>query len=134
MKFLLDVNALVALGYGPHEFHERVSLWIERSRRKAKLELATCSITELGFARVLSSAGPYQSTVLQAKALLLHLKRSEKLSFVFLDDAHDISRLPGWVFAPRQITDGHLLSLARANSFQLATLDQRIPGAFTIPD
>jgi predicted nucleic acid-binding protein len=28
MKYLLDVNALVALGFLEHEFHERVARWV----------------------------------------------------------------------------------------------------------
>jgi hypothetical protein len=48
-------------------------------------------------------------------------------------DTHDISHLPEWVKTPKQITDGHLLQLARANGAVLATLDRRIPGAFLIP-
>lgn len=45
----------------------------------------------------------------------------------------DISHLPKWVRTPKQITDGHLAELARANEAVLATLDRRIPGAFVIP-
>lgn len=45
----------------------------------------------------------------------------------------DISHLPKWVRTPKQITDGHLAELARANEAVLATLDRRTPGAFVIP-
>jgi len=38
-----------------------------------------------------------------------------------------------WVKTPKQITDGHLAQLAKANGAILATLDGRIPGAFLIP-
>lgn len=30
MRYLLDVNALVALGFLEHEFHERISLWLQK--------------------------------------------------------------------------------------------------------
>jgi len=30
MKYLLDVNALIALGFLEHEFHERVAQWVQR--------------------------------------------------------------------------------------------------------
>ena len=53
MKYLLDVNALVALGFGNHEFHARVAYWL---RAQQFPDLATCSITELGFLRVLVQA------------------------------------------------------------------------------
>jgi len=56
MKYLLDVNALVALGFLQHEFHERVAAWVRTSIAKGTVEMATCSITELGFVRVLVQA------------------------------------------------------------------------------
>ncbi|MGO9212157.1 MAG: PIN domain-containing protein [Terriglobales bacterium] len=133
MKNLLDVNALVALGFLQHEFHERVAGWVHALASKAVPQLATCSITELGFVRVLAQAPPYGLTISQARDLLLRLKTAKTLQFTFIPDGHDISLLPGWVKTPKQITDGHLAQLAKANAAILATLDSRIPGTFLIP-
>lgn len=108
MTCLLNVNALVALGFLQHEFHERMAAWVRASMAKEPLELATCSITEVGFVRVLAQAPQYGFTVGQARELLLRLKSSSVLPFKFLPDDHDISRLPAWVKTARQITDGHL--------------------------
>lgn len=130
MIYLLDVNAVVALGFMNHEFHDRVTLWMRSAR---SLELATTSITELGFVRVLSQAPAYGLTVVQARTLLLRLKQSRSFPFHFLSDIHDISKLPGWVRAPKQITDGHLSQLAKGHGAVLATLDEDIPGSFLIP-
>lgn len=130
MKYLLDVNTLVALGFGNHEFHTRVTSWL---RAQQFPDLATCSITELGFVRVLAQAPAYGFTIAQARTLLLRLKDSEVLRFVFISDDQDISHLPSWVRAPKQITDGHLVKLASMNGGILATLDGRIPGAYLIP-
>ncbi len=41
-------------------------------------------------------------------------------------------RLPGYALGAKQVTDGHLLELAKAASMQLATLDKGIPGACLI--
>ena len=76
MKYLLDVNALVALGFTHHEFHDRVAAWIKAVRFPA---LATCSITELGFVRVLAQAPSYGFTVTQARTFLLRLKKTDAL-------------------------------------------------------
>lgn len=133
MTYLLDVNALVALGFLQHEFHERVAVWVRASATKGTLELATCSITELGFVRVLTQAPQYGFTVLQARDLLLRLKSASVLKFTFLPDDHDISRLPTWVKTAKQTTDGHLSQLARAKEAILTTLDRRIPRALLIP-
>ena len=130
MKYLLDVNALVALGFSHHEFHSRMAAWIHAEKFP---HLATCSISELGFVRVLAQAPGYGFSVAQARTLLLRLKQSRDLSHTFISDNHDISHLPGWVKTPRQTTDGHLIHLARAHDAVLATLDERIPGAYVIP-
>ena len=128
--FLLDVNALVALGFIQHEFHDRVARWVKAEKFPP---LATCSITELGFVRVLAQAPVYGLTVADARHALLRLKRSKVLPFSFVADDHDISHLPTWARAARQTTDGHLLQLAGAHGAVLATLDQKIPGAHLIP-
>lgn len=133
MKYLLDVNALVALGLLQHEFHERVARWVRVLASKETPELATCSITELGFVRVLAQAPPYGFTVFHARNLLLRLKAETIVKFSFIPDDHDISHLPGWVKTPRQTTDGHLAELASGKGTILATLDRRIPRAFIIP-
>jgi predicted nucleic acid-binding protein len=134
MRYLLDVNALLALAVLEHEFHPRVANWVERLARRGAPELATCSITELGFVRVLGQAQQYGSSVAQACELLLELKNSKGMRSTFIPDDRDISHLPKWVRTPRQTTDGHLAELAKANASVLATLDRRIPGAFVIPE
>jgi len=133
MRYLLDVNALVALGFYQHEFHERVSAWVRKISADAATELATCSITELGFVRVLAQALPYGFNVPQARQLLLKLKSARIVRFAFITDDHDISHLPAWVKAGRQTTDGHLAHLATSKGAILATLDQKIPRSFLIP-
>jgi len=130
MMYLLDVNALVALGFINHEFHDRVASWVQSHDSP---RLASCSITELGFVRVLAQAPSYGFSVTQARTLLLHLKETRVSPLAFIPDAHDVSHLPTWVRAPKQITDGHLTKLASANSAMLATLDENIPGSYFIP-
>lgn len=130
MKYLLDVNALVALGFAQHEFHVRVAAWLRAEQFPG---LVTCSITELGFVRVLAQAAAYGFTVEQARHLLLRLKAAGSPRFTFLADDHDVSHLPAWAKSPKQTTDGHLIALASANEAILTTLDAKIPGAYLIP-
>ena len=131
-RYLLDVNALVALGFNEHEFYERVVSWFH-TLRPGEDEFATCAITELGFVRLLTQAPLYGFSVAEAKHSLLRLKSSGDIAFGFVADDHDASRLPGWVKTPKQTTDGHLAQLAKANDAVLATLDRGILGAFLIP-
>ena len=130
MMYLLDVNALVALGFQQHEFHRRVTEWL---RRESPIHLATCSITELGFIRILAQASEYGLTVAEARVLLLRLKALQAQRFTVVQDGNDASCLPSCVKTAKQITDGHLAELAKANRALLATLDRKIPGAFLIP-
>jgi uncharacterized protein len=132
MIFLLDVNALLALGIQEHEFHARVGKWVKKTAA-SETAFATCAITELGFLRVLLQASYAGATVAQGQKLLKLLKSAKQLRFQFLLDDHDASHLPDWVKWPKQITDGHLAALAKANGAVLATLDERIPGAYLIP-
>jgi predicted nucleic acid-binding protein len=133
MTYLLDVNALVALGYLQHEFHPRVAAWLN-SHVASSRTLATSSITELGFVRVLAQTPFYGFTVTQARDLLLRLKAEPVLAFTFIADDQDISSLPSWAAKPVSLTDGHLAQLAKASGAILATLDRKIPGSFVIPE
>jgi hypothetical protein len=130
MKYLLDVNALIAYGFRRHDFHDRIGAWI-RSRKSD--HFLTCSITELGFVRVLGNVRTYGIDVARAKSLLQELKGWNALPLEFISDGNDISFLPKWAKSPAQTTDGHLVQLANANGAVLATLDEGIPGAFLIP-
>jgi predicted nucleic acid-binding protein len=130
--YLLDVNALVALGLSEHEFHDRIARWIRSLNANGKLELATCSITELGYMRVLLQAPHYAFSVAEARDLLQRIKKANGLKFTFIQDDHDLSHIPAWVKTAKQTTDGHLEQLAKANGAILATLDRGIPGAFQI--
>jgi predicted nucleic acid-binding protein len=130
MKYLLDVNALIAFGITQHQFHQRVVDWIRSQRGSTIL---TSSITEIGFVRVVASVAAYGLSVVQARMLLLGMKGNAAQPLTFLADENDISVLPAWVKSPAQTTDGHLLQLAKANAAVFATLDKGIPGAFLIP-
>lgn len=132
MIYLLDVNALVALGFQAHELHERAGHWVRGLEEED--ELAVCPITELGFVRVLNQAQQYQVGIEDARTLIARLKANRRRSFRFIADDHGVERLPRWVKKGRQTTDGQLAELAKAHSAMLATLDEGIPGAFLIPE
>jgi predicted nucleic acid-binding protein len=133
MRYLLDVNALVALGFLEHQFHNRVTNWMNDLTSKGIPELASCSITELGFIRVLAQAPQYSISVEQARMMLTRLKIKKTLKFTFVVDDQEVSKLPAWVKTAKQTTDGHLVQVARAHGAVLATLDRKIPTALVIP-
>ncbi len=130
MRYLLDVNVLIALGFQFHAFHNRVALWLQA---EGFPPIATCSITELGFVRVLAQNPTYGLSVIEARALLEQFKQGSKSPIFGVTDDHGAAEIPSWVNVPRHITDGHLLQLASARGLTFATLDEKIPGAFVIP-
>ena len=130
MKYLLDVNTLVALAHQGHADHSRVIRWFA-SLIGSDANLATCAITEIGFVRVSIQAG-FEWDAPSAIDTLRGLKESSRIPFELIADPLGADRLPPYVKGAKQVTDGHLLELATECSMRLATLDKGIPGAFSV--
>jgi len=131
VKYLLDINTLIALGHTSHIHHIRMIQWYQ-SILGEETSLHTCSICELGFVRVSVQAG-LQSDVASSRTALAKLKASSKILFTLLSDDLGADCLPAYAKVPNKLTDGHLLELARHHGAKLATLDTGIPGALLIP-
>jgi toxin-antitoxin system PIN domain toxin len=127
MKYLLDVNVLVAACHTGHSSHERVRRWFSGLK---DAEFLTSPITELGFVRV-SVHGSLQPSVAVAVAAFDRWKKATKARFV-MDDV-GTAQLPAWADSAAKTTDGHLMALAQAHGAKLATLDTRIPDAVLLP-
>jgi toxin-antitoxin system PIN domain toxin len=130
VRYLLDVNLLVALGHTRHVHHARAERWLKAIVSTATA-LETCAITELGFVRVSGQAG-LQPDVRTAQLALAKLKASSPVKIAVRPDSLGADRLPSYVRNPGEVTDGHLLELARAHGAQFVTLDGGIPGALLI--
>jgi predicted nucleic acid-binding protein len=132
--FLLDVNALLAMGYSAHVHHARVMSWLrgENAAVGSPAVVASCAITELGFVRIASGPAALADNVHAAQSELQVLKREHGV--VFFADEVTADNLPAWVTKPKQTTDGHLLQLATSHRARFATLDRWIPGADLIPE
>ncbi|MFT4103256.1 MAG: PIN domain-containing protein, partial [Burkholderiaceae bacterium] len=125
---LLDVNALLALGWAEHEAHARV---VQRLSRHTALRWATCPITQLGFIRISSTSGIFSRSLSpqQAQAALAALCQDRQHHFLgehpsVLDCS--FAELQG----PRQTTDAYLVALARHHGLRLLTLDKRLANTF----
>lgn len=124
MKYLLDVNALVAALWSTHEHHARIHQWLA-ARGEADAMLA-CSVTELGFIRVINAA--YGVPIDEAKAALAEFRRRAALEF--LESAPSpLQLLPAGTRSHKQVMDAYLIGLAEHHGAKLATLDRGIPGA-----
>lgn len=130
MRYLLDVNVLLALAHTGHTLHPKAIGWYALIAGSAT-GFHTCSITELGFVRVSVITG-LQPDIASAKHALDVLKSSSKVRFELISDDLGVSQLPTFVKKPQSITDGHLSELAKKNSFRFVTLDRRIPNSVYI--
>jgi toxin-antitoxin system PIN domain toxin len=118
---LLDVNALVALAWDSHVHHATMRTWFAANRAAG---WATCPITESGFVRVSSNPKvlPSPIGVEAARAVMSALRAADGHRFladdVSITDA-DVPRMSAY----RQVTDAHLLTLARRHDARLVTFD-----------
>ena len=128
MTYLLDVNALLALGFTHHSEHARVARWM---RGWSGDQVASCSITEIGFVRIACGVAGLAKDATAARQMLGRLKSAAGMALI--PDANGAADLPPWVLRPAHVMDGHLLALAAKHGGRLATLDRGIRGAFLIP-
>jgi toxin-antitoxin system PIN domain toxin len=118
---LLDVNALIALAWDSHVHHSSMRAWFAENSGGG---WATCPVTESGFVRVSSNpkALPIAIGVEAARGVLSVLRALDGHRFlvdnVSLSDG-DVPVINGY----RQVTDAHLLTLARRCGVRLVTFD-----------
>lgn len=119
---LLDVNALVALAWDSHVHHQAVRLWFQGAAGDGWL---TCPITESGFVRISSNHKvlPTAITVDDARRVMTSLRRHRGHDFVVDDVSITDDDVPA-VAGHRQVTDAHLLTLARRHGTRLVTFDR----------
>ena len=133
MRFLLDVNVLIAWGWADHADHQRVTEWLSAVLKNGEDTLLTSAIPELGFVRVSVHRSQGKVTAAQAGTMLDGMLREWRGSHEFLPDDQPARIWPAWCQGAARTTDAHLLALAKAHQAELATLDAGIPGGFLIP-
>ncbi len=127
MRSLLDINVLLALFDGSHEFHERAREWLTAAITDG---WASCPITQNGFVRIISQPR-YPNPVPTPAAI-------ERLARACATDHHEfwpstVSILdrttvdPTVIRGPKQVTDICLLALAVENGGRFVTFDGRVP-------
>jgi uncharacterized protein len=123
---LFDINFLLALAWPQHQFHPIAQSWFDRHNAGG---WATCTVTQLGFIR-LSSNPSYlpkcEKTPEEARQLLLELVAHPKHRFLSNLEApvhlSEISR----IFGHQQLTDAHLLGVARLSKAKFVTFDKGV--------
>jgi len=113
---LLDANVLIALVVSDHVHHDAAEHWF------AGLDdsFATCPITQGSLVRLLIRQGQNAE---DARAVVIALTHSPRHEFWPDSVSFADFELQG-VIGHRQVTDGYLAQLARANRGRLATFDR----------
>jgi toxin-antitoxin system PIN domain toxin len=114
VSHLLDVNFLIACGWQSHAEHARASRWLSRAK-----SFATSPISEMGFLRV-SLSPAFGARFEDAIAALEGIVRMRGHRFV--RDGTRAGSLP-LVATSKDVTDAHLVYLARHHRLKLATFD-----------
>jgi uncharacterized protein len=119
---LLDVNVLVALAWESHVHHATARAWFTVDAADG---WATCAVTENGFVRVSSNPKvlPHAIGVEAARAVLAGLRAAEGHRFV-VDDVSICDADVPMMAGHRQVTDAHLVTLARRAGLRLVTFDR----------
>jgi hypothetical protein len=133
-RYLLDVNALLALLDRAHSFHHAAWAWRARTHDARWM---TCPLVQNGVVRIASQEKypNYLGTAAEVRGRLGRLCAHPRHEFCpddisLLDDAH-LARPE--LLTPLRLTDVYLLALARHHGAKLATFDRGIP-AEAAPD
>jgi toxin-antitoxin system PIN domain toxin len=124
---LLDINILTALLWPAHEHHVVAHRWFGD---RASAPWASCSLTQLGFVRIVSNPAFSRDALSPADALALLAENLAHPAHEFWTDrlqvpvaVHGIeARLQGY----RQLTDAYLLALAHRRKGVFATFDRGV--------
>jgi uncharacterized protein len=125
---LLDVNLLISLAWPNHVHHASARAWF--GARDSR-HWATSPVTEAGFVRVSSNPSAIPTAVTPGEALTLLGRMRHVEGHVFFPDDVELvtgseQALAERIVGHRQVTDAHLLALARRHGARLATLDRAV--------
>jgi len=123
---LLDVNALVALGWPNHQFHRRIR---DRLEQKPNPDWATCALTQLGFVRISANPAAVGQTMLPRHAASQLAALTSDIHHRYLGDSIPPAakqRLFDPLVGHGQVTDAYLVGLAVDQGCTLLTFDRRI--------
>jgi toxin-antitoxin system PIN domain toxin len=126
-RYLLDVNALMALTNAEHQHHQAAHAWF--AGLSDRVRWASCPMTEGSYLRLMMmpTVAGADLDLTDALELLAGLRGQHR--HVFLADPTSLAEsnldLAGLV-GPQQVTDFHLVNLAAASDAVLATFDRRL--------
>ncbi len=125
VKYLADVNILIALLDEDHIHHKLVVKWFDATDED---EFGVCAITEAGFLRVTTNPKAGWNTIETALDSLASLNNHSGYRFWSISQGWSTLAAPFMerVFGHQQITDAYLLGLAVKQGGVLVTMDKGI--------
>ena len=125
VRYLLDVNVLVALATRDHVHHGLVKKWFYAA---PDLQWALCAFTEAGFLRNATAPRPGQITMGEATAVLKQF--GQHPGYLYQPIAADWDTLCApfskRLYGTKQVTDAYLLGVAVRDGLVLVTMDRGI--------
>lgn len=122
---LLDLNILTALLWPAHEHHEAAHRWFAA---RGGAQWATCSLTQLGFVRIVSNPVFSRDALSPVEALGLLADNLTHASHEFWTEALQlpsaVKAMESSIQGYRQLTDAYLLALAHRRKGVLASFDR----------
>jgi uncharacterized protein len=119
MKYLLDVNVLLAAVWADHPQYAAADAWLNGK------SVVVCPISELGFLRISANKKAIAASIEDARKALKEFLRETKAARI----ADDLPALESHAEASEQVTDQYLAALADRHGYRLATLDGGIKHA-----
>ncbi len=116
MKFLLDVNVLLAAIWSNHSRHASAFQWLEGKA------VVLCPLAELGFLRISTNAKAINAPMATARTLLEKFVRSRHAERI----ADDLAPLESHPKSSGEVMDSYLAELAARHGLKLATFDAGI--------
>jgi hypothetical protein len=116
MKYLLDVNALIASIWTDHVDHSLADSWLQGK------SIATCPLSELGFLRISTHPKALDAAMADARKLLEDFLSKHQVEFI----PDDLRALEAKATKSEHVTDLYLAELAVKNNLKLATLDMGV--------
>lgn len=124
---LLDLNILTALLWPAHEHHDVAHRWFGA---RASARWATCSLTQLGFVRIVSNPAFSRDALSPAEAVALLAENLTHPGHQFWTESLEvpaaIKGMGAGLQGYRQLTDAYLLALANSRKGVLATFDRGV--------
>ncbi len=116
MKFLLDVNILLAAIWDTHAHHTRAKVWLSDKT------VAICPISELGFIRISTHQRGYGFSMASARHAVEKFASDMKADRI----PDDLPALESHPRTSDEVTDNYLADLAAKHGLKLATFDAEL--------